>query len=214
MKRTAATVAVVVLGLAGAGGLPGCKSDPRRGGSTGGVKATDGVATRPDAGEPTVAPATSPDVKLTNEDLAPVDAYVKRRVWYVGDDIEVFASREYFWQYVSFIAAKGVAQREDHETPDGLVVTVTYVGGRELISEETAPRILIGTGVTLSARHRVTVRFVKTRDPNVPVRLRIAATGNASMGRGAEKLRRGESQIVAGCALVRGPSGRYEYQEQ
>ena len=97
---------------------------------------------------------------------------------------------------------------------DGTVVTVTYVGAPELINEETAPRVLIGTGITVSARHRLTVRFVKTRDPSVPVRLRIAATGNAAMGQGANKLRRNERQIVAGCALVRGASGRYEYQEQ
>jgi hypothetical protein len=204
----------IALLLAVAGIVPACQSDPRRGGAKDAVKPTDGPTTRPGADEPAAAPAAGPEVKLTNEDLAPVDAYVKRRVWYVGDDIEVVASREYFWQYVSFVAAKGVTQREDQESPDGTVVSVTYVGAKGSLNEETAPRALIGTGITVSARHRLTVRFMKTRDPGVPVRLRIAAMGNASMGQGANKLRRGENQIVAGCALVRAASGRYEYQEQ
>lgn len=197
-----------------AGSLGGCKSDPRRGGGKDAVKPTDGPTTRPEDGGAGAGAATSPEVNLTNEDLAPVDAYIKRRVWYVGDDIEVVASREYFAQYISFVSAKGVVDRQDQETPDGTVVTVTYIGARAAINEETAPRALIGIGITVSARHRLTVRFAKTRDPNVPVRLRIAATGNASMGQGTNKLRRGEPQIVAGCALVRGASGRYEYQEQ
>jgi len=204
----------ILIVAAMAGTSAGCQSDPRRGGAKDGVKPTDGPTSRPDTAGTDVAPATSPEVNLTNEDLAPVDAYVKRRVWYVGDDVDVVASREYFAQYVSFVSAKGVVDRQDVETPDGTVVTVTYIGAREAINEETAPRALIGTGITVSARHRLTVRFVKTRDPNVPVRLRVAAMGNASMGQGSNKLRRGEGQIVAGCALARNAAGRYEYQEQ
>ena len=107
-----------------------------------------------------------------------------------------------------------MTDRHDQEDENGLVVTVTYLGAKELISEATAPRILIGTGITVSARRRLTVHFVKTRNVDVPVRLRIAVNGEASMGRGADVLRRKEPQIVVGCALRRIPGGRYEYQEQ
>jgi hypothetical protein len=203
-------VALVALGT-------GCRSTERGGrAARDPVRGTDAGGA---GGAPPAAPSDAPggdagSVSLSDADLAPVDTYVKTRVWYVGDSIEIVASREYFWQNISFVAAKGVVQREDAETPDGLVVTVTYVGAKALLSETTAPRVLIGTGITASARERLVVRFVKTRDLSVPVRLRISATGNASMGRGAEKLRRGETQIVAGCALVRGPDGRWQYREQ
>jgi len=214
MKRSTLStrLAVVALALFGVG----CKGTDRTSPRAGGVRATDGPATMPsrDGGSRGAPPVGGGEVALTNEDLAPVDAYVRKRVWYVGDEVDVVASREYFWQYVSFVAAKGVSDRHDAEDENGLVVTVTYLGPPALLDESTAPRILIGTGITVSARKRLVVRFVRTRDADVPVRLRIAATGEASMGQGAQVLRRKEPQIVVGCLLRRVPGGRYEYREQ
>ncbi len=194
--------------------LPACQSKNRTAPRGGGVRATDGVVSDGSLGSNGGGSGSTSEVSLTNEDLAPVDAYIKKRVWYAGDDVDVTASNEYFWQYISFIAAKGVTDRHDTDDANGLVVTVTYLGAKELISEATAPRILIGTGITVSARRRLVVRFVKTRDVTVPVKLRIAVNGDASMGRANEVLRRKEQQIVVGCALRRTADGRYEYQEQ
>src|SRR5262249_31711990 len=44
------------------------------------------------------APAqpVSDEVVLTDRDLAPMDGFVRRRRWILGDDVEVVASKEYF----------------------------------------------------------------------------------------------------------------------
>lgn len=205
-----------------AAALPACQSQNRTAARGGGVRATDGAVTpgvRPTADDAGANAGGSrsgsgSEVSLTAEDLAPVDAYLKRRVWYVGDDVDVTASQEYFWQYVSFVSAKGVTDRHDAEDASGLTVTVTYLGPKESISQETAPRILIGTGITVSARHRLIVHFKKTQSADVPVKLQILVSGVASMGRGSDIVKSKEQQIIVGCALSRRPDGRYAYLEQ
>ncbi len=54
----------------------------------------------------------------------------------------------------------------------------------------------------MTARDTLTVRMTKTQDPNVPVRIRITATGNASRGHKDDVKLRGP-QLAMGGNLVR-----------
>ena len=60
---------------------------------------------------------------------------------------------------------------------------------------------------------RLVVRLVRTTNVDLPVRLRIAANGNARLGAGND-VRRREASIVIGAQLVRGPGGAYRFEEQ
>jgi len=152
-------------------------------------------------------------VSLSDKDLAPIDGYIKRRSWILGDVVEVVASKEYFAQYISIVARIGLAKRVDSEDENGMTSVVTYLGTPEQLDVATAPRLLIGTGITVSARQRLVLRFARTRNPDVPVRLRITAQGRARQGVGDQTLRREES-IVIGAGLRRLPGGAWQYEEQ
>lgn len=183
-----------------------------------------GIATDPGGGSANAgpgAPASSASpgadassgavVNLTGADLAPVDAYVHARSsqWIVGDDVEVFASREYFATALTMNAptsglVSGVVRRVDEMTPEGPVVTMTYLGAKSTSSIQTNPRVLIGTGITVSARRTLRVRLVKTSDANVPVRLRVQANGEAVRGRREEVLERAPSIVIGGTLRRQG----------
>jgi hypothetical protein len=145
-------------------------------------------------------------VSLSAADLAPVDAYVHSRnsQWLVGDDVEVIASREYFATALTMNAPVARVKREDQMTPEGPVVTMTYLGSKGTSSIMTNPRVLIGTGLTVSARHQMRVYLRKTRDPSVPVVLRVTATGDAARGSHAQVLERAPVLSLGGTLRRRG----------
>ncbi|HVG94495.1 MAG TPA: hypothetical protein VND21_08615, partial [Planctomycetota bacterium] len=113
-----------------------------------------------------------------------MDAWIRRRFWILGDDVEIVASKEYFIQNLSIAARIGLVQRRDEEGPDEAKSVLTYVGSPSALDVQTAPRVMIGTGVTITARRTLTIRFVRTTNPDLPVRVRIAANGSASLGTG------------------------------
>jgi len=203
---------VLWLALAGAlaGGLltlVGCQNGSRRGRAAGAPAAAD--ASDPGSGEG----AAAGEVNLTPADLAPIDAYIKRPQWILGDDVDVVASKEYFVQVLSIATRIGMCKREDFQDKDSAGSVITFLGRPEQVSEQTAPRLLIGTGLTITARHKLTVRFVPTRNVDLPVRLRVAANGKASLGSKANVLKR-EPSLVIGVQLRRVAGGGYQYEEQ
>lgn len=139
-------------------------------------------------------------VNLRPQDLAPVDSYlhVRNRQWILGDYVEVYASKEYFATALTINARVGVVQRRDREEGRDTVITLTYVGHPDAASAMANPRVLLGTGLTVTARKRLTVRMVKTTDSRRPVYLRVVARGNASRGRKEKVTRRGETLQLGG----------------
>lgn len=228
--RRPRTALPLVLALAvGSLGAGACSSGSRRAAPVGGEPAVSGTypeaqrgTGRPAgrAGDPAPGPRAdgSPagaggEVSLSDKDLAPIDGYIKRRSWILGDVVEVVASKEYFAQYISIVARIGLAKRVDSEDENGMTSVVTFLGTPEQLDVATAPRLLIGTGITVSARQRLVLRFARTRNPDVPVRLRITAQGKARQGVGDQTLRR-EELIVVGAGLRRLPGGGWQYEEQ
>lgn len=194
---------MVLVLLAVAAGLSACQGGARRGRGAGG----DASAT-PDAADGAGAGAIS----ISDAELAPMDAYIRRRFWILGDDVEIVASKEYFVQNLSIAARIGAVKREDREGADEAVSTITYLGRPEALDFSNAPRVMVGTGITVTARRRIVVRFVRTTSPEMPVRLRVTASGKARMGVGDQVMRR-EEVLSVGARLRRGPSG-YLFEEQ
>lgn len=147
-------------------------------------------------------------VSLSAQDLAPVDLYVDARnaQWILGDDVLVEASREYFGQILSVTARAGAVSRVDDVQPDVTTITLTFLMGRMQQAVENNPRVMIGTGITVSARRTLRVRLFKTQDPSVPVALRITATGDASKGRKEQVLARAPVLQIGGT-VRRSPAG-------
>lgn len=162
------------------------------------------------------APGGAGTVQLTAQDLAPIDAYIHHRTatgedntrWIVGDQVEIVASREMFGQHLTFTRAMGFVERVDDTSATETRVTLTYLGAEGSETVETNPRVLIGTGLTVSARRKLVVRLVKTQDPARPVYLSITAKGLASRGRHDEVEQRAP-MLTMGGELRRGPDGRY-----
>lgn len=143
---------------------------------------------RPVAGPPSPPPRRGGRVFLSDRDLAPVDAFLhwKNAQWILGDEVEVVASREYFAQNLTVNETLGTVRRRETTRADETVVELTYLGAPGTAGITTSPRILIGTGLTITARRKMVLRLVKTTSPVVPLSLRITAKGNASRGRGDE----------------------------
>ena len=107
-------------------------------------------------------------VSISAQDLAPVDEYISARnaQWILGDDVEVVASKEYFAQNLTINASVGMHERTDTTTATETVIRLRFTGASP--SAMTNPRVLNGTGLTITARKTLTVRLYKTRDPNRP----------------------------------------------
>ena len=120
----------------------------------------------------------------------------------LGDDVEVVASREFFGQHLTVNAAVGMVRREDTTTLDETRVELTFAGGRAYSAIDRNPRVLIGTGLTITARNRLVVRLVRTTNANVPVSLDVVARGDASKGRCEEVVARAP-QLRLGGRIVR-----------
>lgn len=148
------------------------------------------------------------NVFVSDRDLAPVDAFISARnaQWIMGDEVEVFASQEYFAQVLSVNNAVGRVKRSDNVRNEETTVTLTYLGAAGTVNVTTSPRIMIGTGLTINARRKLVLHMVKTRDANVPVSLSVAARGDAVRGRKEEVFQRGE-MLGLGGELRRGASG-------
>jgi hypothetical protein len=185
--------------------LAGCQAGGMRTRGSGGAAA--GTAGRDDGA------SAGGYVELTDRDLAPMDAWIRRRFWVLADDVEIVASKEYFIQNLSIAARIGVVQRRDEEGPDEARSVLTYVGPAESLDVTSAPRVLIGTGVTVTARRTLTIRFVRTKSADLPVRIRIAANGRASIGTGDQVARR-DNSLVLGAQIRRDADGAYRFEEQ
>lgn len=152
---------------------------------------------------PTQATRVGGKVRLTARDLAPVDAWLDHRSnsqWILGDEVEVVASREYFAQALTINrdGLSGLVHRTDGKDGDDTVVTMTFVGRPWQMSAMSNPRVLVGTGLTITARRRLRLRLTPTRDPRVPVRLHVTANGRAVRGRHEEKLKQGDVLHLGG----------------
>ena len=207
VRRIALSFASIAAVVGLASPLLGCTGDARRGARP---SRTQGDAGDGSSGRPSSQPG---EVALTDADLAPMDAYIRRRVWVLADDVEIVASKEYFIQNLSISATTGYVKREDFEGPDEARSVLTFLRAPEEVDVATAPRVNVGIGLTVTARRTITIRFVRTTNPDLPVRLRVAANGRASLGSGTT-VRRREENIVFGAHLRRGPSGAYVFEEQ
>jgi hypothetical protein len=204
VNRTSLAVLLV------AASLPACSGGARRAGrvgARGADRASSEAATPP--GRPPAGPG---EVSLSAEDLAPMDGWIRRRRWLIADDVEVTASREYFAQNLSVTERIGSVTRTDTEQNGIGTSVLTYIGPAETIDQQTAPRVMIGTGLTVMARRRLTVHLVKTRDANVPVQIRVRAVGRASAGSASQVIQR-EDALTVGARLYRGPGGAYLFEE-
>lgn len=148
------------------------------------------------------------DVRLSARDLAPVDWYVdaQNAQWILGDEVMVEASREYFGQSLTVNARVGAVERSDEVHPDVTIITLRFLMAPSQNAVENNPRVLIGTGLTVSARRVLRVRLFKTQDANTPVSLRVTATGDASRGR-KERVEGRAPTLQVGGSLRRATSG-------
>ena len=145
-------------------------------------------------------------VALNDRDLAPVDAYFSARnaQWILGDNVDIVASKEYFAQKLTMNARVGLVHRSDSQQGDDTIVTMTYIGHPGQASAMTNPRVLIGTGLTITARKTLRLRLTKTTDPKVPVRLQVTATGDAVRGRGQKASDRNTTLQMGGVVRREG----------
>lgn len=187
-----------------------CQADPRRGGRE--ARRGPGAADGDPAAASPGGSSGGPVVELTDLDLAPMDGYIRRRFWVLGDDVEIVASKEYFIQNLSITARTGFVRRKDDEGADQARSVLTFLGRPEDVDYSNAPRVLIGTGISVLARRTLTIRFVPTKDPALPVRIRIAANGDARLGTGQQVTRR-DASLVLGAQLRRAGQG-YVFEEQ
>jgi hypothetical protein len=195
--------------LAIAASLPACSAGARRGSRTGSSTAQGGT----DAGGSPQRPQDRPgEVNLTGEDLAPMDGWIKKRRWLIADDVEVTASREYFAQNLSVTERIGSVTRSDSDQNGTGTSVLTYIGTPDTIDQQTAPRVMIGTGLTVMARRRLTIHLVKTRDTNVPVQVRVRALGMASAGSAQQVIQRADA-LTIGARIYRGAEGVYLFEE-
>lgn len=153
-------------------------------------------------------------VRLTAADLAPVDAWIDHRrnpQWILADSVEVVANTEYFAQVltVNREGLTGLVERRDDRQGDDTVVTLRFVGDESQMSAMTNPRVLIGTGLTVTARRLLVLRLRRTRDTRTPVVLRVLANGRAVHGRDEEVLLRNESIRMGGTLFWNG--ARWEW---
>ncbi len=204
LPRAWSRPALVTLACAVLVGIGGCTNGGRRGGR-GSTEGADGTA---DAGG---AGGTGATISLTDAELAPMDGYIRRRFWVLGDDVEIVASKEYFIQNLSISARIGIVKREDKEGENEATSVLTFLGKPGEVDFSNAPRVLVGTGISVLARRTLTIRFVRTTSPDLPVRIRIAANGDARMGMGTQVSRRDPS-IVLGAQLRR-VGGAYVFEE-
>lgn len=208
MRHARLFVAVLLL----VGALPACQG--RR------LLGTDAAGAV--AGSPTVVPAALPShgtylggragrgggVNLSARDLAPVDWYVDARnsQWILGDEVLVEASREYFGQILSITARVGSVERSDDVRPDVTTTTLRFLMAPSQTAVENNPRVMIGTGLTISARKVLRLRLFKTTDSETPVSLRVTASGSASRGR-KDKVGQRAPTLQVGGQLRRAPGG-------
>jgi hypothetical protein len=151
-------------------------------------------------------------VFVSDADLAPMDEWIKRRRWVIGDEVEIDASKEYFSQVVSVAARTGLVRQEVSEAGGVTTTVLTFVGRPEDLDVTAAPRVLVGLGLTASARRRLVLRLHKTVNPDLPVRFRLVARGKASGGVGDKVLQRAD-ELGAG-ATIRREGGRWVFEEQ
>lgn len=142
-------------------------------------------------------------VRLRPEDLAPVDAWIDHRrnpQWILGDEVEVVASTEYFAQALTLNREgfSGLVERRDDRQGDDTVVTLRFLGDESQMSAMSNPRVLIGTGLTVTARRLLILRLRRTRDTRQPVLLRVTANGRAARGRHETVLERAPMLRVGG----------------
>ena len=80
-------------------------------------------------------------------------------------------------------SAKKAVERSDDVQNDVTTTTQRFVMAPSQAAVENTPRVMIGPGLTVSARRVLRLRLFKTTDTDTPVSLRVTATGDASRGR-------------------------------
>ena len=211
-RKSPGVLGLGVLGLVVvASSLPACSGGARRAARPDGVRGAD-RETANSVVPPGRPPAGPGEISLSADELAPMDGWIRKRRWLIGDDVEVTASREYFAQNLSITERIGSVTRNDSEQNGVGTSVLTYIGPGGTIDQQTAPRVMIGTGLTVMARKRLTVHLVKTRDGSVPVQIRVRAIGRASAGSSTQVMQR-EDALTIGARLYRAPGGAYLFEE-
>jgi hypothetical protein len=202
VRPGSARFAIAFLSVVLAGCTAGARDRRARGGAGSGA-GDDGAGARGGSGE----------VFVSDAELAPMDAWIRRRLWILGDQVEVDASKEYFSQVVSVVARTGYV-RQDISEAGGVTTTVlTFLGRSGEVDVTNAPRAMVGTGLTITARERLVMRLHKTTNPDLPVRFRLVARGRASAGSGDQVVQRGP-ELTLGARIRRLPGGGHAFEEQ
>lgn len=213
-SRSSAAARLVSLLLLAAVALPACNSQGRGRGKagTGGATAGNSGGTAPlNSSGGSSGGGTDPSmVTLTDADLAPVDGYIRKRRWILGDEVDVTASKEYFSPNLTIVSRVGTVRQEESLDPNGATVTLTYLGPPGTIDPASAPRMMIGIGITVTARRVIRIHLVRTMDPNLPVRLSISARGKASTGVAETVERRSDDITIGGTLRKEGAAYRWE----
>lgn len=148
---------------------------------------------------------TSGKIELTDRDLAPMDAFIdagaegSRTRWILADHVEIVASKEYFAQNLTITAHHGLVRRTDRTRGEDEFVEMRYLGHAGGASAQSCPRVLLGTGISVLARKRLIVHMRRTRDPDMPVLLKITARGEASYGHRAKSIKDGDVLQLGGA---------------
>lgn len=148
---------------------------------------------------------TSGQIELTDRDLAPMDAFIdagaggSRTRWILGDHVEIVASKEYFAQNLTITAHHGLVRRSDSTRGEDEFVEMRFLGHAGGASAQSCPRVMLGTGISVLARKRLVVHMRRTRDPDMPVLLKVTARGEASYGHRAESIKDGDVLQLGGA---------------
>lgn len=142
-------------------------------------------------------------VNLRPQDMQPVRDWfsVRNRQFILADVVEIRASKEFFSQVLTTNTHIGMVRKQERVVNGDRIITLKYVG-RNAPSAMNSPRVLIGTGFTVTARDTLRVHLTKTYDPARPVNIRVSARGDAARGRAEEVLQKDDHMLEVRGALT------------
>jgi hypothetical protein len=142
-----------------------------------------------------------------------VDRYLaaKNSQWIVADDVEILASREYFATALTLNAPwTGIVAKKTEVVGDEEITTMRLRAPKSQANVMDSPRAMIGTGLTVTARRTLRLRMQKTHGDQVPVRLQITASGDASRGIRDRVLERAPLVSLRAALARRGAGYQFE----
>ena len=159
---------------------------------------------------PTRASVRPGNVRLRKHDLDPVRAWFSagrnqvNTKFILADNVDIVASKEFFSQVLTANSQVGLVKKAETVVQGDRVITLSFVGERigMIPSAMHSPRVLIGTGFTVTARQHLRVRLSRTQDASRPVRILINAQGDAAMGHKEDIWRKDDHQITVRGALT------------